>query len=126
MNDIRQFSDQGAKSSRRITKLESLCKQHEEAIKKLKQESTTLELGIQSCNELILDIVTETRLDRMGENDNEGDSEDEDDDDDDDDDGGDATTAPGVAPPADTTPAAAAAPKLVAEEEEDPEMLILE
>jgi hypothetical protein len=125
MKDIRQFSDQGAKSSRRITKLESLCKQHEEAIEKLKQESATLELGIQSCNELILDIVAETRLDRMRENDNEGDSEDEDDDDDDDDDGGDATTAPCVAPPADTTPAAAA-PELVAEEEEDPEMLILE
>jgi hypothetical protein len=71
MKDIRQFGNQGAESSRRITELESLCKQHEEAIEKLKQENATLKLGIQSLNELILEIATETRLDGMGEDDNE-------------------------------------------------------
>jgi hypothetical protein len=74
MKDIRQFGNQGAESSRRITELESLCKQHEEAIEKLKQENATLKLGIQSLNELILEIATETRLDGMGEDDNENNS----------------------------------------------------
>jgi hypothetical protein len=54
MKDIHQFCDQGAKASQRIIELEYLYKQHEEAIAKLKQENTSLELGIQSCDELIL------------------------------------------------------------------------
>jgi hypothetical protein len=41
--EICQFGDQGAEASRRITELESLCKQHEEAIAKLKHENTCLE-----------------------------------------------------------------------------------
>jgi hypothetical protein len=35
VKEICQFGDQGIEASRRITKLESLCKQHEEAITKL-------------------------------------------------------------------------------------------
>jgi hypothetical protein len=73
--EIRQFGDQGAEASQRITKLESLCKQHEQAIMKLKKEHTTLELG--------------RGLDGMGEDDNE----------DDDDDRGDAATPAAAASP---------------------------
>jgi hypothetical protein len=65
VKEIRQFGDQGAEASRRITLLESLCKQHEEVIEKLKQENTTLELGIQSRNELVLQMAFEMGLDRM-------------------------------------------------------------
>jgi hypothetical protein len=65
VKEIRRFSDQGAEASRRITLLESLCKQHEEVIEKLKQENTTLELGIQSRNELVLQMAFEMGLDRM-------------------------------------------------------------
>jgi hypothetical protein len=43
MKDIRQLGDQGEESSQRIAELESLCKQHEEAITKLKKENTSLE-----------------------------------------------------------------------------------
>jgi hypothetical protein len=85
--------------------LESLCKQNEEAIAKLKQENARLELGIQSRNELIEEMAAEMGLDRMGE-------------DYDDDENG-ATEDTAAAAPA------AAAPK-VAVKEEDPEMLILE
>jgi hypothetical protein len=92
MKDIRQFGDQGAESSQRITELESLCKKHEEAIKKLKQENTTLELMVQSHDELILEIAGKTRLDRMGEDDAEDKNEDEDDDNNDG--GGRATATP--------------------------------
>jgi peptidoglycan hydrolase CwlO-like protein len=51
MKDIHLFGNQGAESNQSITELESLFKQHEDAIKKLKQENATLELGIQSRNE---------------------------------------------------------------------------
>jgi hypothetical protein len=81
--------------------LECLNREHEEAIMKLKHENTTMELEIQSCNEIVLEMAAEMGLDRMGE-------------DDDDDDKGDAAEP------------AAATPEVVAEEEEDPEMLILE
>jgi hypothetical protein len=116
MKDIHQLGDQGEEAGQRIIELESLYKQHEEAITKLKQENTSLELGIQSCDELILEIATEMGLDRTGEDNNEEDSEDKDDDDD----GGDAATAPAAAPPATATP------EMVVEDEEDPDMTILE
>jgi hypothetical protein len=85
--------------------LETLCKKHDEAVRKLKKENTTLELMVQSHVEPIMELSAENRLNRMGE-----------DDDEDEDDGGDA-----IAPPA------AATPELVVKgEEEDLKMLILE
>jgi hypothetical protein len=65
----------------------------------------SLELGIQSRNELVLEMATEMSLKRMGEDDKE-----------DDDNEGDVVE--------DT--AAAATPEVVAKEEEDSEMLIPE
>jgi hypothetical protein len=121
MKYICQFGDQGGESSRRITEFESLYKRHEKDIEKLKQENTSLELGIQSCSELILEIAAETGLDKMGEDGNEHDCEDEDDDND----GGDAAAPPAVAATTDAAPAATA-PELDVEEEEDLEMLISE
>jgi hypothetical protein len=73
--EICQFNDQGVEANRRITELESLCKHHEEAIVKLKQENTSLELGIQPCNELVLEMAVEMELDRMGEDNNDNDDE---------------------------------------------------
>jgi hypothetical protein len=90
----------------------------------VKKENTTLELMVQSCDELILEIATKTRLSRMGEDNHEDDSKDKDDNDEND--GGDATAPPAVTPPADATPAAAALQLAVEEEEEDLEMLNLE
>jgi hypothetical protein len=49
-----------------------------EHIQKLKEEKTTLEGMIQSCDELIMEMAEENGLNRMGEN---NDNKDEDDDD---------------------------------------------
>jgi hypothetical protein len=55
-----------------------MCKRLREDAQKLKEEKTTLEGMIQSRGELIMEMVEEYGLNRMGENDND---EDEDDDD---------------------------------------------
>jgi hypothetical protein len=70
-----------------------------EDAQKLKEEKTTLEGMIQSCDELIMEMAKEYGLNRMGEND----------DDEDDDNEGNA-----VAPP---TPAPAAVHEEIVEEE---------
>jgi hypothetical protein len=54
-----------------------MCKRLRKDTQKLKEEKTTLEGMIQSCDELIMEMTEEYRLNRMGENDN---NEDEDDD----------------------------------------------
>jgi hypothetical protein len=80
-------------------------------MRKPSQENTSLEMGIQSRNELILEIAAEVELERVGEDDNKDDSDKKD--------------AP-TAPVATVVPAAAlvVAPEVDAKEEEDPEMLI--
>jgi hypothetical protein len=72
-----------------------------EDAQKLKEEKTTMEGMIQSCDELILEMAKEYGLNCMGEND--------DDEDEDDDDEGNV-----IAPPA---PAPAAVPEEIVEEE---------
>jgi hypothetical protein len=86
-----------------ITELEALCKRLREDAQKLKEEKTTLEGMIQSCDELIVEMAEEYGLNRKGEND--------DDEDEDDDDEGNAVTPPAPAP----TPAAV--PEEIIEEE---------
>jgi hypothetical protein len=88
-------------ASWRITEVESLSKQHEEVIRKLKKENATLKRMVQSHDELIMEIVAETRPDWMGEDDHEDDDEDDGNDEvDDNEGGGDATTLLAAAPPA--------------------------
>jgi hypothetical protein len=48
-----------------------------EDAQKLREEKTTLEGMIQSCDELILEMAEEYRLNHMGENDDDEDDEDE-------------------------------------------------
>jgi hypothetical protein len=64
-------------SSQKITELEALCKRLREDAQRLREETTTLEGMIQSRDELILDMVEEYGLNRMGENDNDEDDDDE-------------------------------------------------
>jgi Fic family protein len=89
-------------SSQKITEMEALCKRLREDAQKLRKKKTTLEGMIQSCDELILEMVEEYGLNRMGEND---DNKDEDNDDE----------GNVVAPPA---PAPAAVPEEIIEEED--------
>jgi hypothetical protein len=58
-------------SSQKITELEALSKRLREDAQRLREETTTLEGMIQSRDELILDMVEEYGLNRMGENDND-------------------------------------------------------
>jgi hypothetical protein len=128
VKDIQQLAGHGEEASWRITELEALCNQHEEATQKLKEEKATLEGMLQSRDMLIMEIAAEIELDRKGEDDDEDedvdeddkdedddedDEEDNNDDDDDDDRGGDAATLPVATPPI-------AAPEEIVEEEEDP------
>jgi hypothetical protein len=82
--------------------LEAVCKRLREDAQRLREERTTLEGMIQSHDELILEMVEEYGLNRMGEND--------DDEDENDDDEGNA-----VAPP---SPTPATMPEEIVEEED--------
>jgi hypothetical protein len=83
-----------------------MCKRLREDAQKLKEEMTTLEEMIQSCDELITEMAEEYGLNRMGENN----------DDEDDDDEGNI-----VAPPA---PMPTVMPKEIIEEEAPAEMVL--
>jgi hypothetical protein len=102
VKEVNLLGEHEDESSQKITKLEALCKRLREDAQKLREEKTTLEGMIQSCDELILEMAKEYGLNLMGEND--------DDEDEDDDDEGNA-----VAPP---IPAPAAVPEEIIEEED--------
>jgi hypothetical protein len=57
------------KSSRKITKLEALCKKLRDDTQRLEEEKATLEEMVESHDELLMEIARETGLDRMGEDD---------------------------------------------------------
>jgi hypothetical protein len=101
VKEVNLLGEHEEESSQKITELETLCKRLREDTQKLKEEKTTLEGMIQSHDELIMEMVEEYGLNRMGEND--------DDEDEDDDDEGNV-----VAPPA---PAPAAVPEEIVKEE---------
>jgi hypothetical protein len=88
--------------------LEAQCKRLKEDTQNLMEEKATLEGMIQSYDELIMEMVEEYGLNRMGEND--------DDEDEDDDDKGNAAALPTPAPPA-------AAPEEIIKEEAPMEMV---
>jgi DNA repair exonuclease SbcCD ATPase subunit len=79
IKEVSLLGEHEEESSQKITELEALCKRLREDAQKLKEEKTTLEGMIQSCDELIMEMAEEYGLNHMGEND---DDEDEDDDDD--------------------------------------------
>jgi chromosome segregation ATPase len=92
MKELKLLGEHEEESSQKITEMEALCKRLREDAEKLREENTTLEGMIQSCDELILEMTEEYGLNRMGEND--------DDEDDDDDDKGNKAEPPGPAPAA--------------------------
>jgi hypothetical protein len=105
--EVKLLGEHEEESSQKITELEALCKRLREDAQKLKEEKTTREGMIQSRDELIIAMVEEYWLNRIGENNDE-------EDDDDDDEGNVA------APPA---PAPAAVPEEIIEEEALVEMV---
>jgi hypothetical protein len=110
VKEVKLLGEHEEESSQRITELEALWKRLWEDAQKMKEEKATLEGTVESHDELIMEIVKETGLDRMGE-----DVEDEEEDEDAND-GGDATAPPIPAP-------CAAAPKKIIVEEYPVEMV---
>jgi hypothetical protein len=99
---VKLLGEHEEESSQKITELEALCKKLREDTQRLEEEKATLEGMVESHDELLMEIIRETRLDRMGE-----DAEDEEEEEDEDaDDGGDATTPPAAVPPPPMPPAA--------------------
>jgi hypothetical protein len=104
--------------------LEALCKQHAEATQKLREEKATLELMVESCDELIMEITDEFGYKHVDE-----DAEDKEDDSEEDDhnDGGDAAATPAAAPPLVAAPPTIASEVIIVdEEEEDPMEMVPE
>jgi chromosome segregation ATPase len=102
IKEVNLLDEHEEESNQKITELEAVCTRLREDTRKLREAKTTLEGMIQSCYELILEMVEEYGLNCMGEN--------NDDEDENDDDEGNA-----VAPPA---PAPAAVPEEIVEEED--------
>jgi hypothetical protein len=90
IKEVNLLGEHEEESSQKITELEALCKRLREDAQRLREERTTQEGMIQSCDQLILEMAEEYGLNRMGEND----------DDEDDDDEGNAITPPALAPTA--------------------------
>jgi chromosome segregation ATPase len=102
IKEVNLLGEHEEESSQKITELEALCKSLREDFQRLREENTTLEGMIQSCDELILEMAEEYGLNRMGEN--------NDDKDEDDDDEGNTVAPPALAP--------AAMPEEIVEEED--------
>jgi hypothetical protein len=110
VKEVKLLEEHREESSQKITKLEALCKKLREDTQRLEEEKATLEEMVESHDELLMEIVRETGLDRMGE-----DAEDEEEDEDADD-GENAAAPPVVVPPT-------AVPEEVVEEEDPVEMV---
>jgi hypothetical protein len=109
IKEIKLLGEHEEESSQKITELEALCKKLREDTQMLEEENSTLEGMVKSRDELLMEIIRETGLDRMGE-----DAEDEEEDEDADE-GRDAAAPPVPVPPA-VTP----------EEEEEPVEMVHE
>jgi hypothetical protein len=77
VQEVNLLGEHEEESSQKITELEALCKRLREDAQKLREEKTTLEGMIQSCDELILEMAKEYGLNCMGENDDDEDDDDE-------------------------------------------------
>jgi hypothetical protein len=72
IKEVKLLGEHEEESSQKIIELEALCKRLREDTEKLTEEKTTLEGMIQSRDELIMEMAEEYGLNRMRENDDEG------------------------------------------------------
>jgi hypothetical protein len=80
VKEVKLLGEHGEESSRKITELEALCQRQRDDTQRLEEEKATLEEMVESHDELLMEIVRETGLDRMDEG--EGGEEEEADDED--------------------------------------------
>jgi DnaJ-domain-containing protein 1 len=99
IKEVKLLGEHEEESSRKITKLEALCKKLRDDTQRLEEEKATLEEMVESHDELLMEIAREMGLDHMGEDEDEEKEENADD-------GGDAAAPPAAAPPPPAPPAA--------------------
>jgi hypothetical protein len=99
VKEVKLLGEHEEESSQKITELEALCKKLREDTQRLEEEKATLDEMVESRDELLMEIATETGLDHMGEDEDEEEEEHADD-------GGDAVAPPATAPPPPVPPAA--------------------
>jgi hypothetical protein len=78
IKEVKLLGEHEEESSQKIIELEALCKRLREDAQKLKDEKTTLEGMVESCDELIMEMAEEYGLNRLGENDDDEDEDDND------------------------------------------------
>jgi ferritin-like metal-binding protein YciE len=66
IQEVNLLGEHEEESSQKITELEAICKRLREDAQRLREERTTLEGMIQSCDELILEMAEEYGLNHMG------------------------------------------------------------
>jgi predicted nuclease with TOPRIM domain len=71
IKEVNLLGEHEEESSHKITELEAMCKRLRKDTQKLREEKTTLEGIIQSCDELIMEMAKEYGLNRMGKNDDD-------------------------------------------------------
>jgi hypothetical protein len=108
VKEVKLLGEHEEELSQKITELEALCMKLREDTQRLEEEKATLEEMVESRDELLMEIIREMGLNRMGED------EDEEEEEEDVDDGGDATAPPATAPQPPAPPAAM--PKKIDEE----------
>jgi peptidoglycan hydrolase CwlO-like protein len=67
IKEVKLLGEHEDELSQKITELEALCKKLREDTQRLEEEKATLEGMVESRDELLLEIVREMVLDRMGE-----------------------------------------------------------
>jgi hypothetical protein len=66
IKEVKLLGGHEEESSQKITELEALCKRLREDARKLREEKTTLEEMVESCDELIMEMAEECGLNRLG------------------------------------------------------------
>jgi hypothetical protein len=67
VKEVKLLGEHEAESSRKITKLEALCKKLRKDTQRMEEEKATLEEMVESHDELLMEIAMQTGLDHMGE-----------------------------------------------------------
>jgi hypothetical protein len=78
VNEVNLLGEHEEELRQKITELEAVCKRLREDAQRLREERTTLEGMIQSHDKLILEMVEEYGLNRMGADDDDKDENDDD------------------------------------------------
>jgi hypothetical protein len=75
VKEVKLLGEHEEESSQKIIELEALCKKLREDTQRLEEEKATLELMVESRDELLMEIARETGLGHMGEGDRDEDEE---------------------------------------------------